>query len=147
MTEIREITPADLDACAALLVDAYNGEPWNDHWTPETASRYLGEFMRAPRFQGFLLLEDGRAAGAVFGHGKTWWTSDEFFVDEFFISASFQRKGLGGKLLARVEEYVKSLGLAGITLLTDRHMPAVNFYLKNSFSRADHVIFMYKILR
>lgn len=147
MTEIREITASDLVACAALLMDAYNSEPWNDHWTPETASRYLGEFMCAPRFRGFLLLEDGRAAGAVFGHGKTWWTGDEFYIDEFFIASACQRKGLGRALLVRVEEYVKSLGLNGITLLTDRNMPAVCFYLKNGFSQADHVIFMYKVLK
>jgi aminoglycoside 6'-N-acetyltransferase I len=147
MTEIRAITPADLPACAALLVDAYNGEPWNDHWTQAAAERYLAEFLGIARFQGFLLFSGGEPAGALFGHGRAWWTGDEFYIDEFYIATAHQRKGLGGALLRYTENYMKSLGLNGITLLTNRHFPARDFYLKNGFEEAEHVLFLYKILK
>lgn len=147
MRQIRDITSGDINACAALLIDAYNCEPWNNRWTMESASRYLKECQGAERFKGFLLIEDGRAVGASFGHGKTWWTGDEFCVDELYIATDFQRKGLGGELMAHIEEYVKSLGLNGVTLLTNRHLPAREFYLKHGFEPAEHVLYMYKVLR
>lgn len=147
MIQINDITPSDIPACAGLLIDAYNCEPWNNHWTMESASKYLNEFIGIERFKGFLLYEDETPAGALFGHGKTWWTGDEFYVDELYIASAMQRKGLGYTLLRHAEEYVKSLGLNGVTLLTDRNFPARNFYLKNGFEEAEHVLFMYKILK
>lgn len=146
MTEIREITPADLGACAALLIDAYNCEPWNNRWTAESAKRYLSEFLGAERFKGFLLLSDGEASGAMLGHSRTWWTGDEYYVDEFYVATARQGKGLGSALLRHAEEYVRSQGWEGVTLLTNRHFPAREFYLKRGFKEAEHVLFMYKIL-
>jgi aminoglycoside 6'-N-acetyltransferase I len=147
MKQIRSITENDLPACAALLIDAYNREPWHNHWTMDTAMRYLSEFLRAERFKGFLMEQDGRAVGAAFCHSRTWWTGDELYVDEFYIASDMQRKGLGGELMAALEAYVQEQGWNGITLLTNRHFPARDFYQKHGFSEAEHVVFMYKVLK
>jgi aminoglycoside 6'-N-acetyltransferase I len=144
---IRDITTEDIGACAVLLVDTYNREPWNDHWTTDAAARCLLEFLHMQRFKGFLLMEGSRALGAAFCHSCTWWTGDELYIDEFYIANDMQRKGLGGELLAYVEEYVRAEGLEGITLLTNRHYPARDFYLKHGFTQAEHVLFMYKVLK
>jgi aminoglycoside 6'-N-acetyltransferase I len=145
--QIRDITEKDLPACAELLIDAYNREPWLNHWTVETARRYLSELLRMERFKGFILEEGDRAAGAAFCHSRAWWTGDELFIDEFYIASGMQRKGLGGKLMAAIEEYVKAEGWEGVTLLTNRHFPARDFYLKHGFAEAEHVLFMYKVLK
>jgi GNAT superfamily N-acetyltransferase len=144
MRQIRQIGAEDMSACAELLMDAYNRGPWHNRWTAETAERYLSEILKAQRFRGLLMEEDGRAVGAAFCHGRTWWTADELYVDEFFIASDMQRKGLGGELLQRVEEYARAEGLAGVTLLTNRHFPARDFYLKHGYAEAVHVLFMYK---
>lgn len=147
MRFIKAISANELDACAALLINAYNCEPWNNHWTMETARRYLMEFLCGERFEGYLMMENGRALGAAFCHSRTWWTGDELYIDEFYIESSMQRRGLGKELLAHIEQSVKSQGLEGITLLTNRFFPARDFYLKNGFEPAEHVLFMYKILK
>ncbi len=144
MRTIRDITQADVDTCAALLIDAYNREPWNDHWTMEIATRFLREFLQVERFKGFLMEEGGQAVGAAFCHSRTWWTADELFVDEFYIASSQQRKGLGGELMTAIEAYTKAMGLAGVTLLTNRFYPAMEFYKKHGFEVAGHVVFLYK---
>ena len=33
----REISSSDFSACADVLMAAYEGEPWNNHWTKEEA--------------------------------------------------------------------------------------------------------------
>ena len=142
---IREFHPDDLPTCADLLIEAYNHEPWNYHWTRETATRYLNEFVTSENFIGFVLCEDTIIVGAMFAHRKTWWTKDELFVDEVYIAPQCQRQGYGAKLLYHAEGFAKVEGLAGLTLLTDRNMPAVAFYAKHGYLQAEHVVFMYKV--
>lgn len=142
--EIKLIETRHLQECSTLLMQVYNRVPWDNNWSEEVSERYLKEFMINPRFVGFIIYEDNRIVGAAFCHEKTWWTDDELFVDEFYISPNFQRKGYGKALLQHIEEYIKEKSLAGFTLLTNRFMPSVNFYEKNSFIKAEHVVFMYK---
>lgn len=143
---IREFQSDDIEKCVDLLIEAYNGEPWNCHWTVETAARYLNEFVSNDNFVGFVICNNEAVVGAMFMHRKTWWTNDELFVDELFITPHLQRHGYGESLLAHAEEYAKSKDLAGLTLLTNRYFPAKRFYEKHGYIQADHVVFMYKEL-
>jgi aminoglycoside 6'-N-acetyltransferase I len=136
----------DQEQCARVMLEAYNGPPWNDHWTPEKAKRFLKEFVDSPRFFGFTLWEDDAIIGAAFCREKTWWNNDEIFVEEFFIAPQYQRQGYGKQLLQAIEAYIREHALAGFTLLTNRHMPALGFYLKNDFVQAEHVVYMYKVI-
>lgn len=61
-----------------------------------------------------------------------------------FISPRLQRQGYGTELLKSVEQYIKENHLAGFTLTTNRFTSAPEFYRKNGFSDAEHVLFMYK---
>lgn len=144
--EIRLINKSNIEECAKLLMEAYNCPPWNTQWTFETAVRYLKEFEEARRFVGFALYVEGHIVAAMFGHEKAWYTNDELFIDEFFVVPEKQRMGYGRFLLEHAEKYVKENELAGITLLTNRYMPSVSFYEKNNFEKAEHVLFMYKVL-
>ena len=142
--EIKLLESKHIYECSILLMQAYNCAPWDTHWSEETSESYLKEFMTNPRFVGFVIYEDNKIVGATFCHEKIWWTNDELFIDEFYIAPSCQRKGYGKTLLQHIGEYIKEKKLAGFTLLTNRFMPAVNFYEKNAFVKAEHVVFMYK---
>ncbi len=144
---LRPYQEDDLPGCVLALIAAYNGEPWHNRWTEETATRYLKEFAGAPHFVCWVAMEEGRLAGALFGHRKTWWTQDELFVDELFIHPDFQGKGHGKRLLQAAEEHCRENGLAGVTLLTDRHMPAMAFYKQNGYELNDHVAFLYRVVQ
>ena len=100
---IREFHPDDMETCVHLLIEAYNGEPWNCHWTIETATRYLKEFVSNDKFVGFVLCDNETIVGALFAHRKTWWTNDELFVDELYITPRLQRQGYGERLLTHAE--------------------------------------------
>lgn len=143
--EIKRFKIEDLEFSSKLLIEAYNGAPWECHWTMDTASTYLNEFIEAPRFVGFTLWDNNNMIGAAFCHEKTWWTDDELFIDEFYISPSHQKQGYGHQLLNHIERYIKDKKLAGFTLLTNKYMPARAFYKKNDFVEAEHVMFMYKV--
>ena len=142
---IREYQYEDLNHCVELLIETLNCEPWKENWTAETATRLLSELVEYSNFIGFVALDDDNAiVAAIFARKKTWWTNDEVFIEEFFVKPSMQNKGYGKRLLNYLENYCKENGLAGTTLLTNRYMPAKNFYEKNGYALADHVIFLYK---
>ena len=143
---IRLYQAEDLLGCVRMLMAAYNGEPWQNHWTVETGSRYLLEFAGSRDFVGWIALENGQLAGALFSHRQTWWTQDELYVDELFVHPDFQGKGHGKRLLMTAEGHCAKNNLAGVTLLTNRHMPAMAFYQQNGYTTGDHVAFLYKVV-
>ncbi|MHB1317178.1 MAG: GNAT family N-acetyltransferase [Anaerolineae bacterium] len=156
---IVPITESDLPNCAALLIDAYNGPPWEQHWQPDSALRYLSELFHMPRFVGWALRDaaagargagdpgSGALAACTFCHERTWWNADEVFIDELYVARAHQRQGHGARLLAQIETHVREHGLAGVTLLTNRYMPAPAFYEAHGYALGEHVAFMYKILQ
>jgi aminoglycoside 6'-N-acetyltransferase I len=142
--QIHALTKQKLDDYSALMIDVYHGPPWNQNWAHESAKKPLSELFDMPRFLGFEIFDGGKLIGCAFCREKTWWTQDELFVEELFIRRCAQRKGYGTALLNYLEQYVMEKNLAGITLLTDKNMPALKFYKKHGFSQAGHVSFMYK---
>ena len=142
---IRKITMEDIPECATLMMSVYNNETWQCCWPFGRAADYLSEYLLAKKFVGYVLIEDSILLGAIFCHEKIWWNNNELFVDEMFVLPRMQRKGYGTQLIKAAENYIAENHLAGFTLATNRFSPAPDFYQKNGFSNADHVLFMYKI--
>lgn len=143
---IRDIQPEDIDACAQVFMEAYNGLPWNYKWEHAGAVKYLKEYMASSGFRGFVICEDEKICGAMLGHRKTWWTNDQLMIDELFVPASSQGKGYGRLLLEHTETWSKEQGLEMIVLMTNKLMPAFNFYLNNDYNKVDQYLFMFKDL-
>lgn len=141
---IREMKPSDIGACADILCNVYNNELWQCRWKREIAIEYLTDIFRMQKFVGYVIEDANEILGGVFAHEKVWWNNSEVVVEEIFIKPDKQRQGLGAMLLARVEEYIKEKGLAGITLLTNKYAPAPKFYKKNGFVECEHILFMCK---
>lgn len=144
--EIIQITKNDIPKCAETFTSSYNQLPWNHNWKLDDAIRYLNEYTEAPQFRGFMLHEDGKVPGALFGHCKTWWTNNQFMIDELFISPESQGKGYGKLLLRQAELYAKEYNIGLLTLMTNKFMPALDFYNKQDFSKVDQYVFMFKQL-
>lgn len=56
-----------LDEMAQIYVDTFNSEPWNDHWTFETARKRLHQMIQVEDFVGMTAYEDGRLCGMILG--------------------------------------------------------------------------------
>src|SRR5579871_1651012 len=103
--EITSITKNDIPMCAEAFRASYNRLPWNYNWKIEDAVIYLNEYVECPQFKGFMCCDGSTVAGALFGHTKTWWTNNQFMIDELFIAPEKQGLGLGKKLLNTAEEH------------------------------------------
>lgn len=144
--KIRSLTHNDIDDCASLLMRSYNQAPWRHHWKIDQAIKYLTEYTESKSFIGFVLCEGETIAGAMFAHSKTWWTNNQLYIDELFISPDSQRSGYGKTMLDFAEKFAKENGLESISLMTNKFMPAYNFYNKLNYSEAEQFVFMFKQL-
>lgn len=141
------IESKDLSSCISLLINVFNHEPWNDKWSIESAEKYLQDYIQTPGFKGFIAEEESELKGFIFGFRKRWWEGDEFFVNEMCVQIKEQRSGIGTKLLKYLESSLLSEGIENITLLTNRGIPAEEFYEKNGFNVVNRLIFLHKRIK
>jgi GNAT superfamily N-acetyltransferase len=134
----------DLEPCARLLVKSYNQPPWRYQWDEQKALVYLQEYFEVKQFVGFVLHDAGELAAAMFAHTKTWWTTNQLYIDELFVTPDRQRTGYGKSLLDEALRFGQEHGFPTVFLMTNKFMPAHKFYLKNEFAGAEHFIFMFR---
>ncbi|MEV5069459.1 GNAT family N-acetyltransferase [Microbacterium sp. LMI12-1-1.1] len=139
---VRPWRPTDDISVLEGFVATYNGEPWNDSWTVESAAQYLGEFRAMPRSTTLVAVAADRVVGAVYFHARTWQDASEIFIDEFFVFPASQRQGIGHALMAAVRDRAAAEGAAALTLITDREMPAFGFYAGLGFREGSTHVFM-----
>lgn len=144
--KIHPITKNDIGRCAETFTASYNQMPWNYNWKLKDAMVYLNEYTDSMHFKGFMLADGDHVLGALFGHTRTWWTNNQLMIDELFIAPQKQGMGYGKLLLEHVEQYAKENSIGTITLMTNKFMPAVQFYNKNDFNKVDQYVFMFKQL-
>jgi len=141
---IREFSTEMLPACQELFIEVFNGEPWHDSWTPESAGARLREFSDNKRFFGFTLWEGEALAEAVFCHAATYYRGDEIFVDELFVSPAHRRRGCATALMEAVEAHARAQGYISITLLTDREYPSFGFFKGFGCRESKYMVWMHK---
>jgi aminoglycoside 6'-N-acetyltransferase I len=144
---IRPFNSNDLRKCTNLLINVFNHEPWNNNWSIEGATQYLVDYIQTPGFRAFVAEEETEIRGFIFGFRKRWWKGDEFFVNEMCVQIDNQRSGIGTRLINYLEGELLSEGIKNITLLTNREIPAEEFYKKNGFSEINRIIFLYKRIK
>jgi GNAT superfamily N-acetyltransferase len=79
--------------------------------------------------RGWLFEEDGEAGGFAMGD------SEKAELTVMAMLPAHERKGIGGKLLTRVENWLESEGCRRIWLTTDinPHLKAYGFYLRHGW--------------
>lgn len=139
---IRPWEPGDDDALLTGFVDAYNCPPWNDAWTPATAAAYLGELRGIPRSATLVAIADSQFVGATTLHARTWQDESEIYIDEFFVAPAAQRRGVGRALMEGIRAFAADAGIGDLVLLTDRDVPALEFYRAHGFREGTRQVFM-----
>jgi GNAT superfamily N-acetyltransferase len=124
----------DTDKCAKLFKEVFSDYPWYDDWVSiSQARKYLLVLVENPAFEGFIAFEGFKIAAVCFGRKKSWWEGKEFFIDEFFVSNLKQGNGIGTKLIDYVKDSLNKEDYRRLVLLTNKGIPAEEFYVKNGF--------------
>lgn len=140
----KTVTSNDLQKCAQTFIEVFNAAPWNDEWTSLNAEKYLMDFSNTPGFKGILAVESEEIIGFIFGVHRTWWSGDEFYINEMCVVQNQQNKGVGKALFQQLMKEIEGTTITNISLLTDRGIPAEHFYKKNGFEEIERLVFLSK---
>jgi predicted N-acetyltransferase YhbS len=115
---LRPIEPADLDACARILFEAFAGIHDHHRFPPdfptlEAASQLVQMFTAHPRIWGVVAEVDGRVVGSNFLDERGPVTG----VGPITVDPAAQARGIGRRLMEAVIE--RGAGAAGVRLLQD----------------------------
>ncbi len=129
---IREYSSSDFSQVKELILDAENfGEPFLENEMlniKKNTSLGLGKVFVATlkeRVIGYISL--GRRVFAL-------------MIDSVIVARSYQRKGVGGKLIEKAKEYAKSQGFHVLRSDTGTFMDyAIKFYLACGFEPCGYV--------
>lgn len=132
-----------LAACAHILVEAYNSEPWNDAWTPEKALEKLTCFYNSPKFLGWMAFEGDQLMGATVGNIEPYFSGDYFYLKEMFISPKAQRKGVGSALFEALKSHLDSAGIGMMILFTSHQSFPFDFWQKTGFREMEGMRMMF----
>lgn len=128
--EIRALTLDHLDECASLWVSICNSEPFNEHWTLETARKRLSETLNTPGFVGFVFF-DNEPLGYAVGYCEQWDAERIFYLKDIVVKTDMQRRGIGTKLIRHLEKVLKEMNVNHLYLLAEP--TAEGFYAKNGY--------------
>lgn len=138
---IETLTEEHLDECARVLISAFNDEPWNEHWTLETAKKELFWTLHAPGFLGFACVGDeisGFAAGYLEQSDK----SRVFYLRSLCVRRDLHGKGVGSRLLKHLEQTLQEMDVNLIYLITHKGGQAEAFYERNGYRVSSEDIVM-----
>jgi aminoglycoside 6'-N-acetyltransferase I len=147
LTVTRLHAISELDACATVLVAAYNGEPWNDAWTHHKALEKLECFYHSPKFYGWKAELEGEVVGCCVGNIEPYFTGDYFYLKEMFVSPQVQHAGIGSQLLATLQAKLTELDIQTIILFTSHEGFPWQFYIKHGFDEMDGMRMMHLDMR
>jgi aminoglycoside 6'-N-acetyltransferase I len=126
-------TQQQLAACVELYVAVFNAAPWNDQWTPTTASQRLADAYHAPGFIGLTAVVDQQIVGALVGNLEHFYTGPYFNLKEMFVCVSLQRQGIGEQLLVVLEQQLRQRQITSILLFTAQDFFPYAFYQQHGF--------------
>ena len=124
-----------------ITTGVFTGEPWNDDWSDsKQLDCYIDDLCGQSYSLTFGLYDGGELIGISMGDIKHWFRGTEYLINELCIKTDRQGTGAGTFFLTEIEKAIKEMGLKQIFLLTDRDMPAYNFYKKNGYVEVSNLV-------
>ena len=144
---IEPVTRADVERLAVLA-----REIWRAHYAAIIGTAQI-EYMLAQRYEPRIVREE-------LGRDGTWWDKlmagetmagfasyfltgvpAQMKLDKLYVHPDYQRRGLGGRMIARVCAVARRRGCGRLVLAVNKHnRSAIDAYLKHGFRIEDAVV-------
>ncbi len=132
---MRPVQKSDIDELSAIYFKAYSSRP-EEKWSLENIQRLLNFLLTKQPDLCFVLQNEQRVIGAVFGSIKPWWNGNHLILEEIFVDPDVHGKGTGSSLLkevcAKAQELYSATHVEAMTF-GDTDFPK-NWYFAHAFS-------------
>lgn len=139
---IAPMSLCEADKYAQLYAAVFNGEPWNDSWTAETARKRITDMMKTETFLGFALYDGEDAIGLIWGQREQFFNGVHFQIQEFCVLSERQGEGCGTMLLEHLEAQLRDENVVNIYLITSHGERTEGFYQRKGFETSSEMILM-----
>ncbi|MCL2664538.1 MAG: GNAT family N-acetyltransferase [Defluviitaleaceae bacterium] len=144
---LKHVDSSNVEICAKIYTDVFNGDDWQYDWvTLDGTLRYFSDLIATPGFVGFVFFEDGESVGCCMGCVSDYYAAPAYDIKEFCVKTNRQHSGVGTRMLAEIENFLIARAVTCVTLMTDKNIPAYNFYLKNNYSLTEANVHLHKML-
>lgn len=141
----KEISNEDIPRLATIYVKAYNCPPWNDKWTNKLATQKLDELINCNNSFGMVCIDDlDNIIGAIIGDIETYYDCKHCFIKDFFVSPTWQTKGIGSTLMHEFEKELLKKGISTTYLFTSCTDSTEEYYKKRGFETWNGMVMMGK---
>ena len=142
--EYKGLNEENIIEAAKLYRDTFNGEPWNDSWTIETAKERIMDIFDARTAYAMTVYENNELVGFILGKKEAYFDNIIFEIKEFCVKPTLQGLGIGKTILKEFEKRLKDKGIGTVSLITCRGIRTEGFYEKNGYKTSKEMIFMTK---
>ena len=99
MITIRQAKQDDLPELAAMYARSFSTMHPNEHWSNETAERFLSSCLHRQPDLSFIAEMKGEMVGGFFVAIRPWYDGNHLVDGELFVEPKHQRKTIGSQLL------------------------------------------------
>lgn len=136
--KLMKMSITDKDEVKSFFREVFTKEPWNDDWSnEEQLDNYIVDLIGNSNSLTLAYYDNDKLVALAMGHVKHWYSATEYFIDELCVKTELQGQGIGGKFVAAIERYLKQQDIKAIFLLTERDVPAYEFYKKHGFEECE----------
>jgi ribosomal protein S18 acetylase RimI-like enzyme len=133
-----------LERASKIYTDCFNGPPWHDGWTQETAMERLRMLLDYPDALGLVAIRNEEIVGLVVGNCEPWSDGISYYLNELCVSSNEQRNGIAQSLLTNLVKELKNRKVESIYLLTEHGSGAESFFLKQGFEADSTTVKLWK---
>lgn len=124
--KIRKAQQKDLKSIIRIFRTEYAKPPYHEKWLEKWAEQRVAKDFKDCAY--FVLDINHKVQGFLILGTHTWDIGKRGFIEEIVVSAPFQDKGYGKKLLLFAESWFKKKGAKAIALIASPHAKAFKFY-------------------
>ena len=141
---IKQLNLTHMEQIEELFLSVFTKAPWFDDWSnKEQLHAYMRDLLGNPNSLAFGFMKEDKLIGIALGRIVHFYAGTEFFIDEFCISTKEQGRGSGSQFMREIQEALIELGIHHTFLMTERNVPAFEFYQKQGFELLEnHVAFV-----
>ena len=142
--KIRTAEPPDFKSIIRIFKTEYSKPPYKEHWSTKLIrQRILQDFKNC----GIFVLDiEKKVKGFLILGMRTWDLGKQGFIEEIVITAPFQGKGYGTKLLLFAEKWFTKKGAKSIVLITSPKAKAFQIYTKRFNYQEEGLVSMRKTI-
>ena len=147
MYTLKRLSIEDKEEIKDVFTSVFTKEPWYDDWSDEEQlDMYINDLVGQGYSLTYGLFDGDEMIGLSMGYIKHWYSGTEYIINELCIKTDRQGSGAGTFFVSEIEKAIKELGLKQIFLLTDKDVPAYEFYKKNGYVEVTNNVAFAKII-